>query len=48
MIVSVDGHDVTGERSGIYGGLLEVPEGSTIQLGLQRGETVSITAGPPV
>lgn len=48
VIVSVDGHDVTSANTGIYAGLASVPEGTTIELGLERGTTVRITAGPPI
>lgn len=46
VIVKVDGHDVTGDQMH-YRPLTQVPEGTTVKLTLERGETVSITAGPP-
>lgn len=48
VIVSIDGHDITGTNTGLYSGLTEVTEGVTIELGLERGANVRITAGPPV
>ena len=47
VIVSVDGHDVRGERYGGYWALARVPQGTAVALGLARGETVTITAGRP-
>lgn len=46
-VVSVDGHDVRGDKAYLYGGLSHVPEGTTIKLGLARNAAVSIRAGPP-
>lgn len=48
VIVSVDGHDITGANTGLYRGLTDVKEGTSIELGLQRDAKVRITAGPPV
>ncbi|MFO7566429.1 MAG: carboxypeptidase regulatory-like domain-containing protein [Enhygromyxa sp.] len=47
VIVSVDGHDVSdGDPDGLYGGLLPVPVGTTVTLGLAREEVelVEVTA----
>lgn len=48
VIVAVDGHDVTGANTGLYAGLTTVTAGTTIELGLEDGRSVSITAGPPI
>lgn len=45
-IVSVDGRDVRGDRY-TYLALSRVPAGTTVRLGLARGDEVAITAGPP-
>jgi hypothetical protein len=45
-IVSVDGQDVRGDPFQ-YWQLAYVPPGTTLTIGLARGETVTITAGPP-
>jgi hypothetical protein len=47
-IITVDGHDVRGVNVYLYGALVQAPEGTTLQLGLARGETVAITLGPPL
>jgi hypothetical protein len=47
VIVAVDGHDITGTNTGLYS-LAQVTEGTTIELELERGATVRITAGPPL
>jgi membrane-associated protease RseP (regulator of RpoE activity) len=47
VIVSVDGTDVRGDNSFDYYTLSRVPAGTTLALGLERGDTVSIKAGPP-
>jgi hypothetical protein len=54
VIVSVDGYDITGKLSYLYGPLATVPEGTTVTLGLARGASVAIVAakmasppGPP-
>ena len=47
VIVSVDGHDVSGgDPDGLYGGLIPVPVGTTVTLGLGREpvEVVELTA----
>lgn len=46
-IVSVDGYDVTGPSAYLFHGLLSVLEGTTITLGLARGDKVTITAAKP-
>ena len=48
VIVSVDGHDVTGERSYLYNALARVAEGTAVTFGLERGGVVSITAAKPL
>lgn len=45
VITEVDGHDVTGDQL-LYGPLSKVPAGRTVELTLQRGQAVSITAEP--
>lgn len=45
VIVSVDGHDVTGANLYRYGGLSRVPVGGKLRLGLERGTSVELTAG---
>jgi hypothetical protein len=47
VIVSVDGHDVTGRMTYLFGALMTVPEGGTVTLGLKRGAAVAVTAGKP-
>jgi hypothetical protein len=47
VIVSVDGHDVTGAQSYLYSTLSRVPSGTAVALGLKRGGVVSITAATP-
>jgi len=44
VIVSVDGHDVTGKMGYLYGPLIQVPEGTRVTLGLARGASVAIVA----
>jgi hypothetical protein len=46
VIVSVDGQDVR-EDAFLYWSLTHVTPGTKIALGLERGATVEITAGPP-
>ena len=48
IVVSVDGHDVTGENVFLYWSLAQVPQGTTIELGLERGQSASITAAAPL
>ena len=43
-IVSVDGHDVTGSRAAHYYSLSSVPVGTAIELGIDGGDPVTITA----
>jgi hypothetical protein len=47
VIVSVDGIDVRGDRSYLAWTLMQVPQGTTLKLGLERGATIAVTAGPP-
>jgi hypothetical protein len=47
VIVSVDGNDVRGEKAYLYHALAAVPEGTSIILGLARGDAVKITARKP-
>ncbi len=44
-IVSVDGNDVVGANSYLFGQLTRVVEGTVITLGLARGASVQLTAG---
>lgn len=46
-IVSVDGHDVTGEYAYLYHSLTRVAPGARVTLGLSRGASVTITAAEP-
>ena len=46
-IVSVDGHDVSGLRCYLTRALMRVPAGTTLELGLARGESVRVTARDP-
>lgn len=46
-IVSVDGHDVSGLRCYLTRALMRVPPGTTLELGLARGESVRVTARDP-
>jgi len=48
VIVSVDGHDVTGANVFLYYSLAQVKAGTAVRLGLARGDEVSITAGKPL
>lgn len=47
VVVAVDGRDVRGARSALAYTLLAVPVGTKLTLGLARGDTVEVTAGPP-
>lgn len=47
VIVRVDGEDVTGERRYLYEQLTRVSVGTTLRLGLARGDTVELTAVAP-
>lgn len=44
VIVSVDGHDVTGKMGYLYGSLTTVPEGTKVTLGVSRGAAVTLVA----
>ena len=44
QIVSVDGHDVTGDDASHYRALARVPAGQSVVLGLEGGDGVTITA----
>ena len=46
-IVSVDGHDVTGDDAYLYHSLTRVAPGTRVTLGLSRGASVSIAAAAP-
>jgi hypothetical protein len=49
-IVTVDGHDVRGENAHLFHKLTEVPEGTTVTLGILRGQApgrLAVTAGKP-
>lgn len=46
VIVAVDGHPVAGDPFE-YWTYAHVPPGTTVAFGLERGATVTITAGPP-
>jgi C-terminal processing protease CtpA/Prc len=48
VIVTVDGHDVRGAHGARAYVLMDVLEGTQVTFGLQRGDTVKITAGPPL
>jgi S1-C subfamily serine protease len=43
---SIDGQDVTGMNDYLFWTLGRVPEGTTVSLGLARGEKLAVTAGP--
>jgi len=47
QITSIDGHDVSGAKYYNYYALSRVPEGTTLKLGLARGDTVNITTTKP-
>ena len=49
VIVSVDGHDVTGKLGYLVGSLMGVPAGTRVTLGLSRGASVALVAAamPP-
>lgn len=44
VIVSIDGYDVTGKMSYLYGPLANVPEGTRVTLGLAREGSVAVVA----
>ncbi len=48
VITEVDGHDVRGVKQSRAGVLMDVLEGTKVTFGLARGETLTITAGPPL
>jgi protocatechuate 3,4-dioxygenase beta subunit len=48
VIVSIDGHDVRGVKASRAFVLMGVVEGTQVTFGLERGESVKITAGPPL
>ena len=48
VIVAVDGHDSRGTAATVVWPLMDVPPGAKITFGLARGDTVTITAGPPL
>ncbi|MCA9709246.1 MAG: PDZ domain-containing protein, partial [Myxococcales bacterium] len=45
-IVSVDGHDVTGDDRHLYGPLTRVPPGTSLTLGVRGGDEHTLIAGP--
>jgi hypothetical protein len=47
VIATVDGLDVTGAMHPYGSTLMEVPQGTSLKLGLARGGAVTIVAGPP-
>ena len=47
-IASVDGQDITGSNDYLFWSLARVSAGTRLTLGLARGATVTITAGPPL
>jgi protocatechuate 3,4-dioxygenase beta subunit len=47
VIVTVDGEPVAGEEAWSYWSLIQVPEGTVVNVGLERGATVKIRAGRP-
>ncbi len=47
VLISVEGHDVTGPNRHMYSALVRVPEGTKVTLGLERDASVEIIAGPP-
>jgi S1-C subfamily serine protease len=46
VFTSIDGQDVTGPNDYLFWTLSKVPEGTTVNLGLARGGTLAVTAGP--
>ncbi len=48
VIVSVNGHDVSGANVFLYYSLAQVKAGTKVSFGLARGDEVSITAGKPL
>jgi protocatechuate 3,4-dioxygenase beta subunit len=48
VIETVDGHDVLGPNFSRYGGLIQAPPGTTLELGIRGGKQVSLTLGPPI
>jgi len=48
VIVAIDGHDVRGARYAMAWSLMAVRPGTRLHLGLARGATVTVTAGPPL
>jgi len=48
VIVSVDGKDVRGANVSRFWTSSRVPEGTTLEFGTERGETVEVTAGKPL
>jgi protocatechuate 3,4-dioxygenase beta subunit len=46
VITSVNGNDVTKDIASAWAHM-QAPEGTTLKFGLERGETVEITLGPP-
>ncbi len=48
VITSVGGHDVTGENTYKYSGLVNNKAGATVELGLESGSGVKIVVGAPL
>jgi len=46
-IIAIDGHDVSGPNTYLYGALTDVPVGTTVQFGLASGANLAITAATP-
>jgi protocatechuate 3,4-dioxygenase beta subunit len=44
IVVSVNGHDVTGRNNYLYHPLSRVPSGTVVEIGVKRGETFEIEA----
>ncbi len=47
VVIAVDGVDVRAERHSLAWALMSVKVGTKLRLGLARGATVEVTAGPP-
>jgi protocatechuate 3,4-dioxygenase beta subunit len=46
VVTSIDGQDLTGPNDYFFWTLSRVPQGTTVALGVARGGTLSVTAGP--
>lgn len=47
VIVSLEGHTVTGDRMSLFHSLVHAPAGTRLQLGLARGVTLALTLAAP-